>query len=146
MTSNSAVTHEAGHNLGFRHSDQTRADDPSIARTIDATLECSNTAIGKAFITTGLNGALQAWDQHAIDAVYLGSSATAPAAPSGVNARATAATRVVVTWNAASGAISHAILRRDAGVALRQIGTSNRHTGRRGPTVRNEGYVRHDVR
>jgi hypothetical protein len=67
---NSAVTHEVGHTLGFRHSDQTR--DSSGACTNDPSLECSNQAIMKAFITTGLNAALQAWDQHAVQAVYPG--------------------------------------------------------------------------
>jgi len=67
---NSAVTHEVGHTLGFRHSDQTR--NSGAACTTDASLECSNTAIMKSFITTGLNAALQAWDQHAVQAVYPG--------------------------------------------------------------------------
>lgn len=65
---NSAVTHELGHTLGFRHSDQTRSG--SAACTTDPSLECSNNAIMKAFIATGLNAALQAWDQHAVEAVY----------------------------------------------------------------------------
>ncbi|MEA2416206.1 MAG: hypothetical protein QOI58_2863 [Thermoanaerobaculia bacterium] len=67
---NSAVTHEVGHTLGFRHSDQTR--DSAAACTSDASLECSQQAIMKSFISTGLNAALQAWDQHAVQAVYPG--------------------------------------------------------------------------
>jgi len=67
---NSAVTHEVGHTLGFRHSDQNRAS--SAACTTDASLECSNQAIMKSFISTGLNAALQVWDQHAVQAVYPG--------------------------------------------------------------------------
>jgi len=78
---NSAVTHEMGHTLGFRHSDQDRAS--SGACTADPSLECSNQAIMKSFITTGLNAALQVWDQHAVQAVYPGNvcnpSCTAPA-------------------------------------------------------------------
>jgi hypothetical protein len=78
---NSAVTHEVGHTLGFRHADQTR--DSAAACTTDASLECSSNAIMKSFISTGLNGALQAWDQHAVQAVYPGNvcapnSCTAP--------------------------------------------------------------------
>src|SRR5205814_7587222 len=69
---NSAVTHEVGHTLGFRHSDQTRADNPSVACTTDPTLECSNQAIMKSFISTGLNAALQVYDQHAVSGVYPG--------------------------------------------------------------------------
>jgi hypothetical protein len=75
---NSAVTHEVGHTLGFRHSDQDRSS--AGACTADASLECSNTAIMKSFITTGLNAALQAWDQHAVQAVYPG-NVCAPGAP-----------------------------------------------------------------
>jgi hypothetical protein len=80
---NSAVTHEVGHSLGFRHSDQNRAS--SAACTTDASLECSNQAIMKSFISTGLNAALQTWDQHAVQAVYPGNvcapgpACTAPA-------------------------------------------------------------------
>ena len=71
---NSAVAHEIGHTLGFRHSDQTR--DSGSACTNDPSLECSNNAIMKSFVSQGLNATLQAWDQHAVDAVYPGSSST----------------------------------------------------------------------
>lgn len=80
---NSAVTHEVGHTLGFRHSDQTR--DSAAACSTDPSLECSSQAIMKSFIPTGLNAALQAWDQHAVQAVYPGNvcapgpACTAPA-------------------------------------------------------------------
>ncbi len=69
---NSAVTHELGHTLGFRHSDQTRSG--SAACTTDPSLECSSSAIMTAFVTQGLNAALQAWDQHAVQALYPGGS------------------------------------------------------------------------
>ncbi|MGA8807484.1 MAG: FG-GAP-like repeat-containing protein [Thermoanaerobaculia bacterium] len=75
---NSAVTHEVGHTLGFRHSDQTR--NSGAACTTDSSLECSNTAIMKSFISTGLNAALQVWDQHAVQAVYPG-NVCAPTQP-----------------------------------------------------------------
>jgi hypothetical protein len=71
---NSAVTHEIGHTLGFRHSDQTRANNPSVPCSSDPSLECSSSAIMKSFIPTGLNGALQAWDVNAVRAVYPGGS------------------------------------------------------------------------
>jgi hypothetical protein len=77
---NTAVTHEVGHTLGFRHSDQTRPG--SAACTTDASLECSNQAVMKSFIPPGINAALQAWDQHAVQAVYPGGSCgTAGPAP-----------------------------------------------------------------
>jgi len=75
---NSALTHEVGHTLGFRHSDQNRSS--NAACTTDASLECSNQAIMKSFISTGLNAALQTWDQHAVQAVYPG-NVCAPAPP-----------------------------------------------------------------
>jgi hypothetical protein len=89
---NSAVTHELGHTLGFRHADQTR--DSNGACSGDASLECSQQAIMKSFISTGLNANLQAWDQHAVQAVYPGNvcapgpACTVPAItshPSGVS-------------------------------------------------------------
>ena len=67
---NSAVTHEVGHTLGFRHADQTRSG--SAACTTDPSLECATSAIMTAFVTQGINAALQPWDQHAVDAVYPG--------------------------------------------------------------------------
>lgn len=75
---NSAVTHEVGHTLSFRHSDQDRAS--SGACSSDPTLECSSSAIMTASVTPGLNGALQAWDQHAVQAVYPG-NVCAPGTP-----------------------------------------------------------------
>lgn len=77
---NSAVTHELGHTLGFRHSDQTRSG--SAACSTDPSLECSSSAIMTAFVTANLNGALTAWDQHAVDALYPGGSCTTCTSPS----------------------------------------------------------------
>ena len=77
---NSAVTHELGHTLGFRHTDQDRnlftGAGPCSA---DASLECSTSAIMKAFIPSNLNGGLQTWDQHAVSQVYPTPPCTAPA-------------------------------------------------------------------
>lgn len=65
---NTTVTHEVGHTLGFRHSDQNRTQN-ALCST-DPTLECSNSAIMEHLIIFGLNGQLQSWDSHAISAVY----------------------------------------------------------------------------
>jgi len=78
---NSAVTHEIGHTLGFRHSDQSRADNPSVTCSSDPTLECSSRAIMTAFVTAGLNAALQPWDINAVRALYPGGSCTACTPP-----------------------------------------------------------------
>jgi hypothetical protein len=88
---NSAVTHELGHTLGFRHSDQDR--NSSGACSAAAGLECSSSAIMTAVVTHGLNGSLQTWDIHAVSSVYPGGtcappppSCTAPAVTSGPTA------------------------------------------------------------
>ncbi|MGZ7079007.1 MAG: FG-GAP-like repeat-containing protein, partial [Thermoanaerobaculia bacterium] len=73
---NSAITHEVGHTLGFRHSDQNRGSNGTCSG--DPTLECSSAAIMTAVITHGVNGALQAWDQNAVRAVYPGASNPPP--------------------------------------------------------------------
>jgi hypothetical protein len=76
---NSAVTHEVGHTLGFRHSDQNRQS--SGACSTDPSLECSNQAIMKSFISTGLNATLQPWDLNAVRLVYPGGSCTVAGGP-----------------------------------------------------------------
>jgi hypothetical protein len=95
---NSAVTHETGHTLGFRHSDQTR--DSSATCTSDPSLECSQQAIMKSFISTGLNGALQTYDQHAVQAIYPGSSCSLPvitAQPQSITINSGSQTTLTVT-------------------------------------------------
>ncbi|MEA2235606.1 MAG: hypothetical protein QOC81_330 [Thermoanaerobaculia bacterium] len=77
-----AIAHELGHTLGFRHSDQTRADNPNVPCSSDPSLECSSSAVMTASVTHGLNAALQAWDQHAAAAVYPGGSCSTCTPPS----------------------------------------------------------------
>lgn len=139
----SAVAHEVGHTLGFRHSDQTRADDPSIPCTNDPSLECSTSAIMKAFIPSGLHAALQAWDQHAVAAVYPGGGTTSPpAAPTGVGAQALAGTtNVLVVWNAVAGATSYEIWRRAPGVSFLRIATTTATNYTDTSTAANTAYL-----
>jgi hypothetical protein len=114
---NSAVTHEFGHTLGFRHSDKSRDGQAACGGAYD----CENAAIMTASITGGLNGALQAWDQRAVARIYPG--AAAPAAPTNVVATAnTAGTSVTITWNAVGGA-TYKVFRSDNGTTYSQIGT-----------------------
>jgi hypothetical protein len=64
-----ALTHEIGHTLGFRHSDQNRVN-PAADCSTDPLLECSNVAVMKASIVHGIGGGLQQWDVNAVQAVY----------------------------------------------------------------------------
>lgn len=70
------ITHELGHTLGFRHSDQNRL--LNAACSTDATLECSSTALMNHILVSGLNGHLQQWDKAALDAVYGSGPACVP--------------------------------------------------------------------
>lgn len=72
----SVITHELGHTLGFRHSDQTRLSNADCST--DVTLECSSQAIMNHILVSGLNGHLQTWDKTALDAVYGSGPACAP--------------------------------------------------------------------
>jgi hypothetical protein len=139
---NSAVTHEVGHTLGFRHSDQTRADDPNIPCSTDPTLECSTNAIMKSFVSQGLNAALQPYDQHAVQAVYPGTGGgTLPATPQNVVAQATAANSVRVTWNAVTGATSYEIYRKSAGGSFVVVGTSTSNSFTDTTVAANTAYL-----
>lgn len=128
---NSAVTHEVGHTLGFRHADQTRADNPSIACSTDPSLECvtydsgtnscSPKAIMCSFVSQGLNATLQTYDLHAVDAVYPGTGA--PAAPTGVVATATTSNNVQVTWSGSCVTTCH-IYRSADHIHYTEVGSS----------------------
>lgn len=72
----SVITHELGHTLGFRHSDQNRLSNADCST--DVTLQCSSQAIMNHIIVSGLNGQLQAWDKTALDAVYGSGPACVP--------------------------------------------------------------------
>jgi len=132
---NSALTHEVGHTLGFRHSDQTR--DSSAACTSDPSLECSQQAIMKSFISTGLNAALQAYDQHAVQAVYPG-NVCAPGPPTCVapaitsqpqSVSAPAGTSVTLSVGATGTSLTYQWFIGTSGV------TSNPISGATGPSV-----------
>jgi Ig-like domain CHU_C associated/Dual-action HEIGH metallo-peptidase len=62
------ITHELGHTLGFRHSDQNRL--VNAACSTDPTLECDSHALMNHILVSGLNGHLQTWDKTALEAVY----------------------------------------------------------------------------
>jgi hypothetical protein len=72
---NGVMTHEVGHTLGFRHSNQV----PS-GMTCGTTAQCTSSAIMNSSVSCGLNGALQAYDNTAAETVY-GSGTPACNAP-----------------------------------------------------------------
>lgn len=74
---NTTVTHEVGHTLGFRHSDQNRTQNAICSS--DPSLDCSNSAIMEHLLIAGLNGQLQPWDSRAVDSVYGNAACTSPA-------------------------------------------------------------------
>jgi len=65
----SAMTHEIGHGLGWRHSNQHYANGGACD---PATQECTTTAIMNSSVSANYGFALQPWDQHAAEAVYPG--------------------------------------------------------------------------
>lgn len=109
-----AVTHEVGHTLGFRHSDQG--------------VPSSTAAVMKAVLSGAYGSTLGPWDIEAVRTVYT-STATAPdvGTPANLVATATSATSIVVTWSAASNATEYELER---ATILGQFATRVRVTGR----------------
>lgn len=63
---NSVVSHELGHTLGLRHSDQ----NTNGGSCDSATQLCSSSALMAAITSCSFNGSLQTWDTSAARAVY----------------------------------------------------------------------------
>lgn len=92
-----AVTHELGHTLGFRHSDQ---GTPS-----------STQAVMKAVLSGNYGASLGPWDREAANAVYEASAVVVLPTPTGLVATATSTTRIVITWNSSIGATGYRLER-----------------------------------
>ncbi len=65
---NSTMTHEMGHTLGFRHSNQNKFSESGTS--CSAPLPCSSSAIMNSSVINGLNGNLQSWDSAAVNSSY----------------------------------------------------------------------------
>lgn len=115
------LTHELGHTLGFRHSDQTRAGDAACP---GGTLECSSSAIMRSSIPSDIAAALQTYDINAVRAVYPNVAIAVPAAPTGLTATSTGSTNVSLLWTASTGATSYKVFRRTTGGSYSQVGTT----------------------
>jgi Dual-action HEIGH metallo-peptidase len=107
-----AVTHELGHTLGFRHSDE---GTPS-----------STQAVMKAVLSGAYGAALGPWDTEAAHAMY-GTTlvSTVPGTPTNLTATATTANSVQVTWNIVPGATAYEVERSDNNRPFARIATVN---------------------
>jgi hypothetical protein len=65
---NTILTHELGHTLGFRHSNQNRYS--QNGSSCAPPLPCSSTAVMSSFVVKGLDGTLQSWDRNGLQANY----------------------------------------------------------------------------
>lgn len=95
-----AITHELGHTLGFRHSDE---GTPS-----------STQAVMKAVLSGAYGANLGPWDVEAARTVYT-ATATAPPAPLDLAATAHSTTRIDLVWGTSSGATSYEVERSTSG-------------------------------
>jgi hypothetical protein len=66
----SAVTHEVGHTLGFRHADGNRTTSFGGTCSGDPNLDCATSAVMTAFVTHFTSFGLRAWDSNAVTALY----------------------------------------------------------------------------
>jgi len=109
---NTDVTHEVGHTLSLKHSDQS----PSGGTCNPATEECEfANAVMKSFITQGINATLQTYDHHAVSAIYPSGPITPPGTPTGVVATASSTSQIGVSWTAVGTATSYEVYRRAPG-------------------------------
>lgn len=111
-----AVTHEFGHCLSFRHSDQSRT--LTQLCTSQVNYDCTSAALMNHILLDGDNGALTAWDRRAVEALY-----PAPAAPTNVIATVGPAGNVGLTWTAVSGAMSYTVYRTADNSSYLNVGT-----------------------
>lgn len=97
-----AVTHEVGHTLGFRHADLTRSNSASC--DTNPNLDCSSNAIMTAQLIHSINATPQTWDISAAQAVY-GScnAASINTNPASVSINYGASTTLTVVASNASG-------------------------------------------
>jgi hypothetical protein len=64
-----AMTHELGHGIGWRHSNQDYSTGGACNSSIE---ECTSAAIMNSSVNTAYNYTLQAWDKNAVQSVYPG--------------------------------------------------------------------------
>lgn len=72
----SAMTHELGHGIGWRHSNQNHVTGGACNSAVE---ECTSAAIMNSSVSANYGYALQPWDRNAAQSVYPGAACTAPA-------------------------------------------------------------------
>jgi hypothetical protein len=120
-----AMTHELGHALGFRHSNATPASGNDQTVTCSAaTEECTptNTAIMFFQAGTTFNFTLQPFDVNAVRGIYP-SNCVVVGPPTNVVAAATSGTSVQISWTAAAGATGYKVYRSTNNSAFTVVGT-----------------------
>jgi hypothetical protein len=65
----SAMTHELGHGIGWRHSNQSHLTGGACDASVE---ECTSAAIMNSSVSANYGFTLQPWDQHAAESVYPG--------------------------------------------------------------------------
>jgi hypothetical protein len=73
-----AMTHELGHGIGWRHSNQDRITQGACVPTAE---ECTSAAIMNSSVNTAYNYTLQPWDVNAAQSVYPGGTCGPVCAP-----------------------------------------------------------------
>jgi hypothetical protein len=84
-----AMTHEFGHTIGWRHSNQ---DYSTKGACNSATQECTSAAIMNATVNAGYGTTLQPWDIHAAESVYPGGTCGTTCTPPVITAQPQSAT------------------------------------------------------
>ncbi|MFL6245102.1 MAG: hypothetical protein ACJ74H_03685 [Thermoanaerobaculia bacterium] len=122
---NTAMTHEVGHAIGWRHSNAPPSNAGAQTITCNpATEECTTTNTAVMFWQAGttFGFTLQPWDIHAVRAVYPSTCITV-LAPTNVVAAATTDTSVTVSWTAAAGATGYKVYRSSDNITFTLAGS-----------------------
>ena len=122
---NTAMSHELGHAIGWRHSNASTANGAAQTVTCNSANEdCTptNTAIMFWQANPSFGFTLQPWDINAVRAVYP-SSCVSLSPPTNVVATATGGTTVDVTWTAAAGATGYKVYRSTNNSTFGVVGT-----------------------
>jgi hypothetical protein len=84
-----AMTHELGHGIGFRHSNQSHLDGGACN---SATEECTSAAIMNSSVVASYGFTLQPWDMHAAESIYPGGSCGTTCTPPSIAVQPTSRT------------------------------------------------------